>query len=359
MPGSTSPTGEGERGHAVAALVVVQLLFGVHYSVAREITAAVDPIAWTVLRASGAALLLALLLSLTGRRWPRGAGLWLRLTGLALLGVTINQLLFNAGISRSTAIHGVLVMATLPAQTLALAVLLGDERLDRRKLASVLLGLVGVVVLLGFDRALAAPTEWLRARDGGPATSFGESVLAGDLMMLGNSLSYALYIALGRRVFAGRDPLALSAALYLLGALSILVFGGGSLAALDFAVVPAAIWGLGLFVVVGPTIGTYLLNIYALQRLPSSLVGLFIYLQFVVAAFTGASWHGEALDARVVVAALLVLGGLALRVVPERTREPGLGARTKSQAPRGRRSPRRCSAGRGRRFGGGSGRSER
>lgn len=320
MPGLAPPAPERERGRAVAALVAVQLLFGVHYSIAREITATVDPIAWTALRVAAAALLLAGLVALAGRRWPRGVGLWLRLAGLALLGVTINQLLFNAGISRSTAIHGVLVMATLPAQTLALAVLLGDERLDRRKLASVLLGLVGVVVLLGFDRAIAAPAEWLRARDGRPAATFGESVLAGDLLMVGNSLSYALYLALGRRVFADRNPLALSAALYLIGALTVLVFGAGSLAAVDLAAVPPTIWGLGLFVVVGPTIGTYLLNIYALQRLPSSLVGLFIYLQFVVAAFTGASWHGEALDARVVIAALLVLGGLALRVAPARAR---------------------------------------
>ena len=323
-----APAPEGaERGRALAALVVVQLLFGLHYSVAREVTAAIDPIAWTALRAAGGALLLALLLPLTGARWPRGPRVWARLAGLALLGITLNQLLFNAGISRSTAIHGVLVMATLPAQTLGLAVLLGDERLDARRLASVLLGLAGVVVLLGLDQALAAPQDWLRARDGAPAATFGQSVLAGDLMMLGNSFSYALFIALGRRAAAGLAPLPMTAALYLVGALTTMVFGAGPIAHLDLAAVPPATWALAAFIVAGPTVATYLLNIYALQRLPSSLVGLFIYLQFVVAAVTGAVWHGEVLDARVLVAALLVLGGLAVRFAPARP------ARTTTPAP--------------------------
>lgn len=305
-----------ERGRALGALVAVQILFGLHYSVAREVTAVVDPIAWTALRAAGGAVLLALLVTLTGARWPRGGRVWARLAGLALLGITLNQLLFNAGISRSTAIHGVLVMATLPAQTLGLAVLLGDERLDARRLASVLLGLAGVVVLLGVDQALAAPGDWLRARDGAPAASFGESVLAGDLMMLGNSLSYALFIALGRRAAAGLDPLPMTAALYLVGAATTMAFGAGPITQVDLAAVPPTIWALAGFIVIGPTVATYLLNIYALQRLPTSLVGLFIYLQFVVAALTGALWHHEVLDARVAVAALLVLGGLSVRFAP-------------------------------------------
>ena len=70
-------------------------------------------------------------------------------------------------------------------------------------------------------------------------------------------------------------------------------------------------------VIAGPTVGAYLLNMYALSRLPTSLVGLFINLQFVIAVAVAMTWHGERFDGRIVVAGLLVLGGVALRFRPE------------------------------------------
>ena len=307
------------RGAAVLALVATQLLFGVHYSVAREITAQLDPVAWTALRALLGLVTLAGLMVLLGRRWPRGRVVWCRLTLLGVLGVALNQLMFNAGIARSTAIHGVLLMATVPAQTLALGVLMGQERFTARKLTSVLLGLCGVALLMRVD-ALALPdgAGWLQTRDGAPAARFADSMLAGDLLIFANSACYALFLALGKASTRAMDPLVLSAGVYLPGAALACIIGGPALAAADLAGLPASVWLLIAFVIIGPTVGAYMLNLYALTRLPTSLVGLFINLQFVVAVASGMLWHGEALGARVMVAGLLVLGGVSLRLRAER-----------------------------------------
>jgi drug/metabolite transporter (DMT)-like permease len=307
------------RGAAVLALVVTQLLFGLHYSVAREITAQLDPVAWTALRALLGLLTLGCLMTLLRRRWPRGRATWGRLTVLGVLGVALNQLLFNAGIARSTAIHGVLLMATVPAQTLALGVLLGQERFTARKLTSVLLGLCGVALLMRVD-ALALPdtaSGWLQTRDGVPAARFADSMLAGDLLIFANSACYALFLALGKASTRTMEPLALAAGVYLPGAALACLIGGPSLLAADLASLPPSTWLLIAFVVVGPTVGAYMLNLYALSRLPTSLVGLFINLQFVVAVASGMLWHGEALGTRVLVAGLLVLGGVSLRLRAE------------------------------------------
>ena len=56
-----APVADGGRS-GVAALVLVQLLFGLHYSVAREITAQIDPLAWTALRALLAVVALAVVM---------------------------------------------------------------------------------------------------------------------------------------------------------------------------------------------------------------------------------------------------------------------------------------------------------
>lgn len=312
-----APVADGGRS-GVAALVLVQLLFGLHYSVAREITAQIDPLAWTALRALLAVVALAVVMVVLRRAWPRGGALWARLTLLGALGVALNQLLFNAGMARSTAIHAVLLMATVPAQTLALGVLMGQERFTARKLASVLLGLVGVAILLRVD-ALAGSGSgaWWQTRDGGEAASFGATLLAGDLMIFANASCYALYLALGKATTRRLDPVALCAGVYVTGGALALALGGTALARVDLAGLPGALWGWIGFVVLGPTVAGYLLNLHALARLPTSTVGLFINLQFLIAAGVAMWWHGERFDARLVLAGLLVLGGLALRVRAE------------------------------------------
>jgi drug/metabolite transporter (DMT)-like permease len=306
-----------ETARAVLALVAVQVLFGTHYSAAREITAHVDPVAWTALRQlGGAALLIGAALALR-RPWPRAG--WRHLFLLALLGVVVNQLLFNAGIQRSTALHGALVMATVPAQTLALGVLLRQEALSRRKIVSVALGALGIAALLQVDELAVGTGSWLRTRDGAAAARFTDTVLFGDLLMLVNSAAYSLFLALSKRVSQEVEPLSLTASIYLCALPVVLAVGAPAVLATDFAAVPAHVWLLGLLVIVGPTALAYLLNLYALRRLQTSLVGLFINVQFVVAAVTAAAVHDERLDLRTAAAAVAVLVGLSLRFLPEGT----------------------------------------
>lgn len=312
MRASSAP----ETARAVVALLGVQLLFGTHYSAAREITAHLDPIAWTTIRQFGGAALLIGAALVLRRSWPRAG--WGRLSVLALLGVVLNQLLFNAGIQRSTAVHGALVMATVPAQTLALGVLLKQEALTRRKLISVALGALGIAALFEVDELAVGTGSWLRTRDGTAAARFSETVLCGDLLMLLNAGAYSLFIALSKRVSQTIDPLTLSAAIYLCALPMIGVVGAPAVLALDLAAVPGHVWLLAALVIVGPTALAYLLNLYALRRLQTSLVGLFINVQFVIAAVTAAMWHDERLDLRTAAAALAVLAGLSLRFVPER-----------------------------------------
>lgn len=305
-----------EAPKALLALLAVQLLFGVHYSAAREITARLDPAAWTLLRQAGGALLLLACLLIARRPLPRAG--WPRLFALSLLGVAINQLIFNAGMSRTTALHAVVVTATIPGLTLAFGALLGEERLSPRKLVSVALGALGVAVLLEIDHLAGATGSLWRTRDGAPAGQITDTILFGDLLILTNSACYALYLVLSKKTSQEIDPLPLAAALFL-GALPVTALvGAPALRADQFAALPPAIWALAVGVIVGPTVLAYLLNLYALRRLSPSLVGLFINLQFVVAALVAALWHDERLTARLGAAALLVLAGLSLRFLPER-----------------------------------------
>jgi drug/metabolite transporter (DMT)-like permease len=278
-----------------AALLTVQLLFGVHYLAGKIVVEVLDPAAWAALRALSALVILAALAAVGKRRLPRGRDMWY-LAGCALLGVTLNQILFLEGLSRTTPAHSALICSTIPLFTLAGAVLLRQERPTGRKIMGLAIGMIGVLVLLEVDRF-----------------SLDARYLAGDLMTLANAVFYGLYVALSGRVMARHDPLGATTVVFAWGTLGILFYGGGSLLQAPLAEIPPMVYGMMAYAVVGATVATYVLNLWALKHTQASRVALYVILQPVVATALAVMMLGEPVTWRLVTAGLLVLGGLMLR----------------------------------------------
>ncbi len=281
-----------------AALLAVQALFGVHYLAARWIVAELPPAAWAFLRVAAAAAILAPLALLGRRRWPdrRDAS---ALALCALFGVVLNQALFIEGIARTTPAHAALINTQIPTFALAAAVALRQERLTGRKALSLLAGAAGVLALLG----------------GG--ARFERDLLAGDLLNLANAASYGLFVAMSRRVMERVDPLAAAALLFLFGTLGMAAYGLDDALRTGLGGLSARAWGAMAFALLGATVITYFLNLWALARTHASRVAVYIFLQPIVAAGLGLWLAGDRLTARFGVAALLVLAALLLRGGPD------------------------------------------
>lgn len=69
---------------------------------------------------------------------------------------------------------------------------------------------------------------------------------------------------------------------------------------------------LAAYIVVFPTVLAYLLNSWALARVESSRVALFIYLQPVITAVLSATFLGERITPRLVASSALVFAGVLL-----------------------------------------------
>ena len=108
------------------------------------------------------------------RRWP-GLGL------AALLGIVLNQILFTEGLARTTPAHSAMMNATIPVWTMLFAVLLRQERFAARKLCAIALALAGVLTLIDWGDLLA------------PDRALGD-VVVGDLLSLGNTTSFSLFL---------------------------------------------------------------------------------------------------------------------------------------------------------------------
>lgn len=305
------------RWHVTAALLTVQLLFAGHYVASKWLLQQIDASAWAALRVGGGAACLLLL----DRGRVRSA-LWpprtlLAVAGLSLLGVVLNQILFLEGLSRTAPSHSALINTSIPVTTLMFAALLGRERITARKAVAVVLSLSGVLVLLT-----------------GADDTGGQASVRGDLLCLANATAFSLFLALSPPVMRRLSPRSVTAATFALGTLGVGAYGWPELQRLDVTALGPQTWLVGLGIVLGPTVGAYILNNWALSRTHSSRVALYIYLQFVLAA--PLSWWllGGHPSWRLLPAALLVLAGLL--TVSWRERRP----LDEETAPRRERSPR-------------------
>jgi len=277
------------------ALLVVQLLFGLNYLASKEIVSVMPPGAWAAIRTSGAFAIIALIALWRRQRLPTGRDI--AILGLAgFFGVVLNQGFFLEGLSRTTVGRSALVCSQIPTFVLLFSLLAGQETMTWRKGVGFGCGIFGVLILLEADRF-----------------SWDSQYLAGDLLTLANATSYGLFVVISRRVMARNDPLIATAVVFFFGAVGMMIYGGPQLAAVDAAVLTPPILGAMAYVVVGATVVTYFLNLWAVKRVQATRVALYIFLQPVLATILGVVFRGEEFTFRFAVAGVLVFLALLLR----------------------------------------------
>ena len=217
------------------------------------------------------------------------------LAGLALIGVVLNQLLFLEGVERTTAINTNIMVTTIPAFTLAIALILRRERATWPKLGGIALAAAGAVYLIGPDRIHLDPS-----------TAFGNALVAC------NTCSYAGYLVLSKRLLERYHPLTVVTHVFVFGAVLVLPLGLVALHDVRLWELPArALLGLG-YIVLFSSLLAYWLSIWALQRTASSLVAMYVYLQPVMTVAGAPLVLGERITVRAMLAAAVIFGGLAL-----------------------------------------------
>ena len=244
------------------ALLLVQVAFGtlpVEGKIVMQPPYDVSPEALAMMRILGGALAFVPMYSLSKEspkvvswrdRWA--------LVALAIFGVALNQALFLRGLSRTSPVSATLLVATIPVFTALFAVLAGRDRLTSRTGAGMALAVLGVVVLSGF----AIPKT-------------------GDLFVLLNAASYAVYMVFSKASLGRYGTLTVMA--WVFGAATILFAPIGGLALVyDAPHWSAGAMGYVAFVVLVPTVFAYGLNAWALARATPTLVTIYIYFQPLV-----------------------------------------------------------------------------
>lgn len=286
----------------LAALLIVQVLFATFPVLGKLAMREMPPLVLASFRAVFGALLLTAI-----ARWVEGPAPSpsrlekLALFGLSLLGIAANQLFFITGLNATSATNATLLVATIPIFTLAIAVATRAERVGARRLLGIPVAVAGVFTLL--DLSLV---------------SLGGPTLKGDLLVATNSLFYATYLVLARRILRARPPFDFTARLFRYGAIPILIVALPDLVRFRPGSLSPTAWWATAGVVVLCTVGAYAVNSWALARTSASTTALFVYVQPVLAVSLAAAVLGERPRPSTFAAAALILAGVLLASWPGR-----------------------------------------
>ncbi len=223
---------------------------------------------------------------------------WARLALAGFIGVFVHQLLQSFALTMTTAVRTGWLIGLTPIWSAVLAALFLRERFGAAKVGGLVLGFAGALLVV--TRGAIGPG--LLAL---PATR-------GDLLILASTLNWAIYTALGRGVIARLGSLRATAGATLLGWLMLgplFVWQGGWR---EYAALTSTGVGALLFLGLGCSGLAYLMWYGALERIETSRVAAFLYLEPLVTFVAAVAWLGEEVGWMTVIGGLLVLGGVAL-----------------------------------------------
>lgn len=302
------------------AAVGAVTIWGVSFVATKAALREVSPVTLVFTRfALGIAVLF---LILTFRRQPlvppRDA--WPMLALMGFVGVFVHQMLQVHGLTLTTAVRTGWLMALIPIWSAVLAVVVLGEKFGPRKLLGMLLGAIGAMLVI--TRGQIASTVLAL-----PATR-------GDLLILASSLNWAIYTILGRKTLKRVGSSSATAAAMVAGWAMLIPFLLAAAGWREYRSLSLTTFGAIVFLGIGASGLGYLFWYAALERLETSQVAAFLYLEPLVTLGAAVALLGEPVALSTVIGGVLVLAGV-LAVQSEESRETPLNPRASEASDAG------------------------
>jgi drug/metabolite transporter (DMT)-like permease len=277
-----------------AALIAVQLMFASLSIAGKMALRELQPFGLICARVTLATTVLVVVRLLMRKKERVAARHLPELALCAFFGITLNMLVFIAGLARTTATNAIVIGTTIPVFTVGVAVVARKEAATLAKVVGLVVACLGAMTIVGAARF-----------------ETGSGKLLGNLLIVGNSLSFSIYLVISRRLLSIYSPITVVAWTFVFGTLGILPFGAPSLVAAA-PHLSARTWSCVVYIALFPTVGTYFLNLFALQKVPASLVAIYIYVQPIVGALMAAAALGERPSASTYIGGALIGSGIWL-----------------------------------------------
>lgn len=214
----------------------------------------------------------------------------------ALTGIAMNQTLFIKGLTMTTTIHAALLMLVTPIVISVFALLVLKEQFTIYKAAGLALGIGGSVFLILQKES----------------AHHAENYLLGDMLIVGNAISYSIYFILAKPLMKEYSPLHVVRWVFTLGILMLLFIGIPQVRAIQWNEFDwRHLAALGSVVVLG-TFLAYYFNAYGLQKLGAGITGTYIYTQPFFTVVIATFFLGEQLNWQKIIAGCFIFAGVYL-----------------------------------------------
>lgn len=294
------------KGHL--AMLGANLMWGLMSPVVKMVFASgiIAPLIMVDFRVAGAALLF----WLTSLFMPREHVPFkdiLRLFGAGMIGVLFNQGCFIIGVSFTSPGEASLVTTTMPMWVMLLAWLILREPITFKKAGGIAAGAAGAIILIAGN---ASPAE-------------GSNPALGDFIVLCAQLSYALYLTLYRNFIRKYSLVTLMKWMFLSATVVALPGSIHWLCATDWSAISGMEWSGVAYVVVCGTFLAYICIMIGQKRLRPTLVGMYNYVQPIVATIVGICLGLDRFTPMKGVAIALIFSGVWL-VTISKAKDPSL-----------------------------------
>jgi drug/metabolite transporter (DMT)-like permease len=275
-------------------LLAANIIYGLNYSIAKAVMPDhIKPFALVSLRSiSAAALFWITSLFMPKQQVSRKDLLYL--FACSFFGVVINQTLFLVGLDMTTPINSSIILSTNPIFAFVFAALILKEKITFLKGTGLAIGLSGVLLLI--------------LQNGVP--DMASSTFLGDIFSMVNTISWAFYTVVIKRMLDKYHPVTVMKWTFLFGMLTNIPVGYHQWSTMDWSSIPLTAWLEIGFVIVGATYLGYLFIVFGLRRLSPTIVSTYTYTQPVIAAYLAILMGQDHIDVVMIVSALLIFAGV-------------------------------------------------
>jgi drug/metabolite transporter (DMT)-like permease len=275
-------------------LIAVQFLFAALPSFSKIAFRSFDPKFILIVRIGGGALIFYILYRLFFYSGKIQRKHYLNFFILAFTGVCMNQFLFLEGVSRTTSINAIILVAMIPIYTLIISAVLKMDRITPVKIAAIVLAFTGVLIIVGIENL-----------------DLG-GYFAGNILLVMSGIVYSFYLVLSRSMLKIYKPFTVISYVFIFGFLETIPITIFPLFSVIQYPVSFDLWWSPVVILVFGTVLPYLFNIIALRTAKSNLVASFIYLQPLFGIALSMILLGERLEIKNLAAAAFILAGLTL-----------------------------------------------
>jgi drug/metabolite transporter (DMT)-like permease len=285
---AASTTTEVRQGIIAAALA--SAIWGGMYAVSRVVLESIPPLTLVFIRMCISFSVLIVGLMLLRRQWWLPRNLWLQVLLIGFIGYSLSIGAQFIGTKLAGAALGSLITTAAPIVTVAIAAVLGLEKVSIFAWVGLVFGLAGVAVLSGSNTGSIEGIVWL----------------------LVAAISWGILGILGGEAVKKADAVLITAWASLVGAVGVLPFLPTELATSGIGTISlGTVLGI-LYLGIVSTAGAFALWVYGVSRAGAVYSGLAYFAQPLVGAVLGAVVLGEQLGSGFALGAVLLILGVMI-----------------------------------------------